>query len=66
MWGIQPLKLIERKPVEFLSFATLEHTDRGDLMVICATHEVKPGMKFKCVQITEEEAILKAKEVSRG
>ena len=62
--NIQPLNLVERKPVSFVSFSTLEHTDRGDLMVICAPHEVKEGMKFKCVQIIEEASIIITKGVS--
>ena len=62
--GIQPLKLIERKPVEFVG--EVVRIDGGNYYVdtINVPVTVQPRMKFRCVQITEEQAILKAKGVS--
>ena len=50
--GIQPLKLIERKPVAFVG--TVGHGDNMTCGIICVPKEAKFGMKFKCVQTTEE------------
>lgn len=52
--NIQPLKLIERKPVEFVG--EVVRISGGDTYVdaILITATVEPGMKFRCVKITEE------------
>jgi hypothetical protein len=71
-WGIQPLKLIERKPVEFVGEAVTVCQGSIDgkpglhrLVEFSVPEDVwqhiEKGMKF---QITEGESILKAKGVS--
>lgn len=54
--GIQPLKLIERKPVEFVGEVVIANFHGSDLMVVIPRSGVELGMKFRCVQIAEEEA----------
>lgn len=49
--GIQPLKLIERKPVEFVADVM---PGFGGTKYIAIPDNVPVGMKFRCVQITEE------------
>ena len=51
--GIQPLKLLERKPVEFVG--EVSRIDGGNYYVdtINVPVTVKPGMKFRCVEIVE-------------
>ena len=48
--GIQPLKLIERVPVEFIGVV---YSGAGNPYVL-APMGTPSGMKFRCVQITEE------------
>ena len=51
-FGIQPLKLIERVPVSFTD--TVKHSNMHILNYLDVPAGIPVGMKFRCVQITEE------------
>lgn len=56
-FGIQPLKLIERVPVEFVGEVNaFDISERPYTMTLTIPDGLKfsTGMKFRCVQITEE------------
>lgn len=52
-FGIQPLKLLEKVPVEFVG--EVSRIDGGNYYVdtINVPVTVEPGMKFRCVEIVE-------------
>ena len=52
--NIQPLKLVERVPVEFEEYVSGVVLHINEIPVILAPMGTPLGMKFKCVQITEE------------
>jgi hypothetical protein len=67
-WGIQPLRLVPKEPVTFeatfalsgSSWYPLHHLSDG------LAHQNSTTKRFRCVEIVEEESILKAKGVDRG
>jgi len=67
-FGIQPLRLVPKEPVTFeatfalsgSSWYPLHHLSDG------LAHQNSTTKRFRCVEIVEEESILKAKGVDRG
>ena len=53
VWGIQPLKLIERKPVEFVAWTAIVNFHGNDVVAIICPETVHIDTKFQCVEVNK-------------